>query len=174
MREEKTLSGVRLQPITSLSLEPEGLGIWNLELEPSQEDLHFLRGSRWLPCARESSSIAPSQLSIANSFLWIMLSLLRCAANAAPGSSIPSPSNKRGKGLKYVEQQAALPLNLIFAAIHCIALQCCASASDFLWPLQLFQSLILPECLCEATCDFLNNVSLQKNRLQQIKKSSAF
>jgi len=43
---------------------------------------------------------------------------------------IPSQSNKRGKSLKYVEQQAALPLHQIFAVMRCIALQCCAPASD--------------------------------------------
>lgn len=91
MREEKTLSGVRLQATISLSLELVGLGIWSLELEPWREGLHFVRGGRWLPCARESSSIALSWPSTANVLLWIMLSLLCCAANAAPSSPHPFP-----------------------------------------------------------------------------------
>lgn len=50
--------------------------------------------------------------------------------SSLPASPIPSQRHKHGKGLKYVEQQVAPPLNLISAITHGIALQCCAPASD--------------------------------------------
>lgn len=91
MREEKALSGVRLQASISRSLESESSAIWSLELEPTWEGLHFVRGSRQFSSAQGSSSIAPSWLSTANPFPCVLLSLLCSAANAAPSSPLPFP-----------------------------------------------------------------------------------